>query len=108
MHEFDQLVAQVAAADVAQQQQLVETFVAANPVSPLIGNGRAIIFYMGAAESVVLRGDMLGERSRLLTRLGQTTLWFDDGRYEDDARLDYHLLVDGVDIGDPRNPRQVP
>ncbi|HEY0603097.1 MAG TPA: alpha/beta hydrolase-fold protein, partial [Herpetosiphonaceae bacterium] len=47
-------------------------------------------------------------RSRLLTRLGQTTLWFDDGRYEDDARLDYHLLVDGVDIGDPRNPRQVP
>ncbi|HEY0737699.1 MAG TPA: alpha/beta hydrolase-fold protein, partial [Herpetosiphonaceae bacterium] len=108
MHEFDHLVDQAAAADAAQQQQLVEAFVAANPVSPLISDGRAIIFYMGAAESVVLRGDMLGEQSRPLTRLGQTTLWFDDGRYEADARLDYHLLVDGVDIGDPRNPRQVP
>lgn len=106
--EFDRLVAQVTATDAAQQQRLVETFVAANPVSPLIGDDRAIIFYLGVAESVMLRGDMLSERSRPLQRLGQTTLWFDDDRYEPDARLDYHLLVDGVDVGDPRNPRQVP
>lgn len=106
--EFDRLVAQVTAAESAQHQQLVETFVAAHRVSPLIDEDRAIIFYTGVAESVVLRGDMLGEQSRPLQRLGQSTLWFDDDRYEADARLDYHLLVDGVDVGDPRNPRQVP
>ncbi|MBV9786980.1 MAG: esterase family protein [Chloroflexi bacterium] len=108
MHEFDRLVAQVTAAVAADQQPLVEMFIAANTVSPLINDERAIIFYTGAAESVVLRGDMLGEQSRPLTRLGQTTLWFYEDRYEPDARLDYHLLVDGEDVGDPRNPCQVP
>jgi enterochelin esterase-like enzyme len=106
--EFDRLTALLASSAPAEQEALVAAFVAEHPVSPLVGADRAIIYYTGPATSVVLRGDMLGERSQPLQRLGQTSFWFYDARYEPDARLDYHLLVDGEDIGDPRNPRQVP
>lgn len=105
---FARLQAEVAAAaDPARQQAVVDAFIGAYPVSPLVTDDHAIIYYTGAAASVVVRGDMLHERSQPLTRLGQTTLWWYGGQYERDARLDYHLLVDGVDLGDPRNPRQV-
>jgi enterochelin esterase family protein len=104
---FARLRAQVAAVP-AHQQALVDAFVAAYPVSPLVYGDHAIIYYTGQAASVVVRGDMLHERSQPLARLGQTSLWWYSGQYEPDARLDYHLLVDGVDLGDPRNQRQVP
>lgn len=107
IRQFDHLVAQIAGAS-GEQQPLVDRFVAEHPWSPLIGTDEAIIWYAGSADQVILRGDMLREESQPLTRLGHTTLWFFRRQYETDARLDYHLLVDGVDLGDPRNERQVP
>lgn len=106
---FEQLrVAINAQASMSAQQALVDSFVAQHPVSPLIGDNEAIIWYKGPANSVVLRGDMLQERSEPLQRLEQTTFWFDRRSYEPDARLDYHLLVDDLDVGDPRNPLAAP
>ncbi|WP_029215271.1 alpha/beta hydrolase [Kallotenue papyrolyticum] len=106
---FEALQRAVAAASTAvERQALVERWLAAAPPSPLIGADEALIWYAGPARKVVLRGDMLQERSLPLTRLADTPLWFYRARYEPDARLDYHLLVDGRDVGDPRNPRQAP
>lgn len=105
---FEQLLAAVKAAPAADQQRLVDSFVAQHPQSPLLATDEAVIWYCGAGNTLILRGDMLQERSEPLVRLGETTLHYHCGRYEPNARLDYHLLVDGRDIGDPRNPRQVP
>jgi enterochelin esterase family protein len=106
---FEQLQTQVATShSAAEQQALADAFVAQQPLSPLVGASEAIIFYTGLGDEILVRGDMLGEESAPLVRLGQTTLRYYRGQYESDARLDYHLLVDGVDIGDPRNPRRTP
>lgn len=105
---WDRLLAAVAAASGADQQALVDRWVADHPHGPLVNETEAIIWFAGAADRVVLRGDMLQERSEPLERVGQTNLWFHRRTYEADARLDYHLLVDGRDVGDPRNPRRVP
>lgn len=106
---FDALCTNIAKPATAQERQAhVDAFLVQHPQSPLIGQDSAIIFYTGAARQVILRGDMLQERSEPLTRLADTTLWFHRGWYEPDARLDYHLLVDGRDVGDPRNPRVAP
>lgn len=106
---FEQLQTEVTARQsAAEQQALVDAFVAQHQFSPLIGEREAIIFYTGLGEQVLVRGDMLGEQSAPLTRLGETTLRYYRAQYEPDARLDYHLLVDDADIGDPRNPRRTP
>jgi enterochelin esterase family protein len=105
---FDALRARVSASPVEHQQALVDTFVAEHPHSPLVGDDEAIIFYTGAGQQVLVRGDMLGEETAVLERLKATKLWFHRGWYERDARLDYHLLVDGEDLGDPRNLSRVP
>lgn len=105
---FDRLRAQVELLTPVDQQALVDAFVDQQPLSPLVGASEAIIFYTGPGDEVLLRGDMLGPDSAPLERLGQTMLRYDRRSYEHDARLDYHLLVDGVDIGDPRNPRLTP
>lgn len=109
LHGFDQLVADVGVASTAEHRQaLIDRFATYYPQSPLVGDDEAVIWYSGSGSSVVLRGDMLQERSELLQRLGDTSFHYHRGNYEPDARLDYHLLVDGQDIGDPRNARQVP
>lgn len=105
---FEQLQAQVATSQPGAQQALVDAFVGQYHRSPLIGTTEAIIFYTGLGEHVFVRGDMLEGQSEPLERLGQTTLRFYRNSYEPDARLDYHLLVDGVDIGDPRNTGRTP
>jgi enterochelin esterase family protein len=105
---FDNLRAQLAASPGEQHQALVDAFVMQHPRSPLVGDDEAIIYYTGAAHQVLLRGDMLGEETVALEQLSGTDVWFHRGRYESDARLDYHLLVDGEDVGDPRNPHRVP
>ncbi len=106
---FKKLQTAVAACDhAASQEALVDRFVARYPQSPLIGSVEAVIWYDGPGEVVLLRGDMLQERSEPLQRLGRTRLRYQHGHYESEARLDYHLLVDGQDVGDPRNQRQAP
>ncbi len=105
---FDALLAALAGTAPGRQRQLVDDWTLRHPVSPLIAADEAVIWYFGRARDVVLRGDMLGERSEALAHLPGTDLWFHRARYEPDARLDYHLLVDGQDMGDPRNPRGAP
>jgi hypothetical protein len=45
---------------------LVDAFVRDRPESPLIGEDEAIIWYRGPGARVLLRGDMLQERSEPL------------------------------------------
>ena len=107
--DWDRLVAAVAGVDATPlRQRLVDAWLATQPRSPLVSRDEAIIWYAGPGGEVVLRGDMLGERSAALQCLADTSLWFDRRTYAPAARLDYHLLVDGVDRGDPRNPHVVP
>jgi enterochelin esterase family protein len=109
LYEFDQFVSDVGSAATADQRQAhVDWFVLRYPHSPLVGDDEAIIWYCGPGSTVVLRGDMLQERSEQLQRLVDTSFHYYRASYEPDARLDYHLLVDEEDIGDPRNQRQVP
>jgi enterochelin esterase-like enzyme len=97
-----------AATDAVARQAIVDAWIAQGYESPLLGADEAIIWYSGPGADVVLRGDMLQERSERLSRLTDTSFWYHHGRYEPDAYLEYHLLVDGADVGDPRNPRTAP
>lgn len=108
LQAFAHLLDQINASPADQHQLLVDSFITQYPQSPLVGDNEAIIFYTGEAQNVVLRGDMLQEESVAMERLGSARFWFYRRQYEPDARLDYHLLVDGEDVGDPRNPASVP
>lgn len=69
---FDQLVRAVAVAgDAAAQHLLVDTFVARYPVSPLVGGDQAVIWCCGEGQMVILRGDMLQERSERFDVFGR-------------------------------------
>ncbi len=106
---FESLRQQVeSASNAAARQAIIDAWIAQGYESPLLGADEAIIWYSGPGSEVLLRGDMLQERSEPLRRLADTSLWYYHGRYEPDAYLEYHLLVDGADIGDPRNPRAAP
>ena len=82
---FDALLAALAGTAPGRRRQLVDDWTLRHPVSPLIGADEAVIWYFGRARDVVLRGDMLGERSAALARLPGTDLWFHRARYELDT-----------------------
>lgn len=108
---FSAFVEQVLAAPAHTRQGLALDFLAQYPELPLFEEDRIVYFlYEGSAGSVHLAGDMNGwdEQNLPLSRLEGTTLWYREGFYEPDARLDYKFILNGGDwILDPHNPHQV-
>ncbi|MDH4068853.1 MAG: alpha/beta hydrolase-fold protein [Ignavibacteria bacterium] len=93
------------------QTAIVDSFVTAQPVSPVLEfDSLAHFYYRGAATSVSVPGDasLWNPASVPMTRLATTTFWYRTEVYESDARLDYKYVLNGSTwILDPRNPNTV-
>ncbi len=91
----------------AGRQARVDSFLGANPVSPLTtGDTICHFIYAGQAQSVLLAGDATQwAPGPALTKVDGTNFWHLTLSYEADARLDYKFVVNGSNwILDPRNP----
>lgn len=88
---------------------LVDSLMAANQVKglPLIEDNFAIFLWRGNASKVQLAGDFNNWGSPLydLSLLSGTNLFYFVKSFENDARLDYKLIVNNNWILDPGNPR---
>lgn len=108
---FQDFLNSVNAAPDSLQSAIVDSFVTANPVSPVLEfDTLAHFYYRGAATSVSVPGDasLWNPASVPMTRLATTTFWYRTEPYESDARLDYkYVLNDSTWILDPRNPNTV-
>lgn len=93
--------------DKAAQEQIVKTFLATFPTSPLVQGDKAIFIVEKDASRVVLTGDMTNWFDPIyMDRLGQTNYWATMQTYSPTARLDYRFGVGGGGglFNDPRNP----
>jgi enterochelin esterase family protein len=108
---FDQFLDEIKNARQDDRQQLVDRYTAQLTQAPLTGGNRAVFLWRGAAFSVHLLGDMnnwLLEDSSSLARIEGTDLWYLTAEYEENARLDYQLVLDGENWQlDPLNPNRV-
>jgi enterochelin esterase family protein len=105
---FSDFVHMVANAREADREALVDSFLLAHPVLPLIENDTLAIFlWKGTAASVSIAGDMTqwSPVGLELQRLSTTSLWHRSAAFEADARLDYKIVADEQWMLDPRNPR---
>ncbi len=108
---FDDFISRVNSAPEVERTAIVDSFMAANPIFPLIEYDTLTHFlYRGTASSVTVPGDANGwtASSFPMTKLSTTNLWYHTRTFESDARLDYKLVLNGSNwILDPRNPHQV-
>ncbi|NQZ76174.1 MAG: hypothetical protein HRT61_08695 [Ekhidna sp.] len=107
---FAALIEAVADADSLEQLELISGFVDSLDF-PLIENGSTVYFlYQGDANSVSVAGDFTGwdPRGRGFEKLKDSDLWYREESFEDNARLDYKLVINGSSwILDPRNPNRI-
>jgi len=105
---FQDFINQVNAAPESLRTALVDSFVTANPVSPVMEfDTLAHYYYRGSAFSVAVPGDANQWNPSVfpMTRLSTTTFWYRSESFENDARLDYKYVLNGSTwILDPRNP----
>jgi enterochelin esterase family protein len=108
---FQDFINQVNAAPESLRTALVDSFVIANPVSPILEfDTLAHYYYRGSASSVTVPGDANQWNPSMfpMTRLSTTTFWYRTEGFETDARLDYKYVLNGSTwILDPRNPHTV-
>ncbi|MFH0881983.1 MAG: alpha/beta hydrolase-fold protein [bacterium] len=75
---------------------------------PITEETTAVFLYTGDAQHVRIAGDWNEwEPIDTLVHLKGTDLFYGEIAFPDRARLDYKLVVDGVWILDPRNPRTI-
>jgi len=108
---FQDFIDQVNAAPDSLRTAIVDSFVIANPVSPVVEfDTLAHYYYRGTTSSVSVPGDAnqwIPIQSPM-TRLSTTNFWYRSESFEPDARLDYKFVVNGSTwILDPRNPYTV-
>lgn len=108
---FDQFLDEIKDARQDDRQQLVDRYTARLTQTPLTRGNQAVFLWRGTAFSVHLVGDMnnwLPEESSMLTRIEGTDLWYLTVDYEENARLDYQLVIDGENWQlDPLNPNRI-
>jgi hypothetical protein len=108
---FTDFVNRVVSAPDSQRTAIVDSFMTATPVFPLLENGTVCHFlYRGTTSSVTAPGDANGwdPAAFPMTRLSTTNLWYRTDTFPADARLDYKFVLGGSTwILDPRNPYQV-
>jgi enterochelin esterase family protein len=76
--------------------------------SPLVENGRAILFYRGAAKNVQVAGDMTSWNSgRIFMQNVGENLFAVALDFPAAARAEYKLIVDGQWVIDPLNPNKL-
>ena len=92
---------------------LIQQFISANPISPMIENKNlAILYWYGKAESVLINGDLQkawAEPDTMKSILcGDSIFFYKIYSLPADTRVDYLFLVDGKETLDPRNPVTTP
>jgi enterochelin esterase family protein len=96
--------------DPVDQQNAVDAFLSGISQYPWIDGDTAHFLYQdGGALQVVVAGDFNGwdASATALFQLASTDLWYRSIVFEDNARLDYKIVVDGSWILDPNNPNTV-
>jgi enterochelin esterase-like enzyme len=89
------------------RQEAVDSFLIANPGSPLIEHDTVCNFICQASASEIsVAGDMTGWKPGmiLMKRIDGTDLWYGKASFPPDARLDYKYVIDTLWTMDPRNP----
>jgi len=77
--------------------------------SPIMGNGEVIFIYKGDAEKVYLAGEYnRWEPEDKLVRLENSSLWYIEKTFPENARFEYKYIVDGRWIADPLNEQTDP
>jgi len=108
---FQDFLNQVFASPDSVRTALVNTYVAAHPVSPILeADTMAHFYYRGGAATVSVPGDAnsWNPNAYLMSRISPTDFWYFSKTFESDARLDYKYVLNGSTwILDPRNPRTV-
>jgi enterochelin esterase-like enzyme len=108
---FTNFVDRVTTAPDSLRTAIVDSFMNATPVFPLVENGTVCHFlYRGNTTTVTVPGDANGwdPAAFPMTRLSTTNLWYRTVTFPGDARLDYKFVLSGSTwILDPRNPYQV-
>ncbi len=106
---FDAFVAEVEQSLLSGRPALVSRYIAQLPDAPLIDGNRVMFFWRGTGNSVHVAGDMNNwdpSAEPTLQHIDGTDLWYGEGSYELDARLDYKFVIDGQRWElDPLNPR---
>lgn len=106
---FDAFITEVQGSLPSGRPALVSRYVAQLPSAPLIDGNRVIFFWRGTGASVHVAGDMNNwdpAAEPTLQQVEGADLWYGEGEYELDARLDYKFVVDGQRWElDPLNPR---
>jgi enterochelin esterase-like enzyme len=92
-----------------ERTAIVDSFMATIPSFPLIEKKAFVYFlYRGNANTVNVPGDVNGYNANAspMTRIPGTNLWYLEGEFEPDARLEYKFVLNGSNwIADPLNPR---
>jgi enterochelin esterase-like enzyme len=93
--------------DPGRREAAVDSFTAQLKRSPITEQTRAHFLYRGSATRINLAGDMNNwdANGLSLNQAASTSLWYLTLTLENDARLDYKLVLNGATwILDPRNP----
>lgn len=108
---FQSFVQRVTETPIQHRQQVIERYLQ-NKTTPIIEKDSLLNFvYYGAAESVFVNGNLQhwNEPAKLeQITCGENSLFYKTFTVPPDARLDYKLIINGVDSLDPRNPRTTP
>lgn len=103
-------VNRIKTAQYQERSAIIDSFLTAHPVLPLIEEDSVCQFlYLGNANSVNCAGDANRWNIDIskMTRLSSTDLWYYTDVYEPDARLEYKFVLNGTNwIVDPRNPQK--
>ncbi|HFC12919.1 MAG TPA: esterase family protein [Anaerolineae bacterium] len=108
---FQQFLTKIDNTQLADRPFALNRYWAQITQSPLVDKTHAVFLYRGEANTVALTGDMTNfvpAAQLALTRINGTDLWWYQGEYEAEARLDYLLVVDEKPVLDPHNPFTVP
>ncbi len=92
------------------KQTVVDSFInyAQGIGIPYIENYTANFLYRGNTPSAAVAGDHNGWNGSAMTKLTGTNLWYQSLEFENDARIDYKLVINGNWILDPLNPNTIP
>jgi enterochelin esterase-like enzyme len=94
-----------------ERTAIVDSFMKTIPSFPLIEKKNFVYFlYRGNANTVNVPGDVnnFNAYASPMTRISGTNLWYLQGEFEADARLEYQYCIDGDNpIADPLNPRTI-
>ena len=104
---FQQFLNRINSLPEAQRQAVADSFMNSGISVPFIENDTIVHFlYSANAQSVAMAGDATGwNPNQPFTNISGCNFWYLTTNYENDARLDYKLVINTTNwILDPKNP----